>query len=89
VYRLRLTSRARRELDKIPAGESERIVTALVQLENEPRPFGAKKLKGNIYRIREGDWRIIYTILDKEKMIIAGRIARRSEDTYDEVEEAF
>ena len=89
MYRLRLTSRARRELDKIPAGELERIVTALRQLEREPRPFGAKKLRGNIYRIREGDWRMIYAVLDKEKLIIAGKIARRSEDTYDRLEESF
>ncbi len=89
MYQLKLTSRAQRQLDKLPAEDLERIVAALQQLGDSPRPSGAKKLRGSIYRIRVGDWRIIYAILDKDNLIIVGKIARRAEDTYDRVKDLF
>ena len=89
MYQIKLTSRAQRELDKIPAEDLGRIVVALQQLGDNPRPSGAKKLKGSIYRIRVGDWRIIYAVFDKENRVIVGKIARRAKDTYDQIKELF
>ena len=85
MYQLKLTSRAQRELDKLPAEELGRIVAALQQL----GPFGAKKLRGSIYRIRTEDWRIVYAIFDKDNLIIVGKIAKRSKDTYDRLRDLF
>ena len=89
MYQLKLTSRAQRQLDKLPAEDLGRIVSALQQLLGNPRPSGTKKLRGSIYRIRAGEWRIIYAVFDKDKLIIVGKIARRSEDTYDRVKDLF
>lgn len=89
MYQLRLTSRARRELDKIPAEEFDRLLVALKQLESDPRHLGAKKLRGNIYRVRQGGWRVVYAVFDQENEVIVGKIARRSEDTYDGVRDLF
>ena len=89
MYQLKLTSRAQRQLDKLPAEDLGRIVAALHQLGGNPRPSGARKLRGALYRIRVGDWRIIYAVLDKDNLIIVGKIARRSKDTYDRMKNLF
>lgn len=89
MYQLKLTPRAQRELDKLPSEDLERIIIALQQLVNNPRHHGTRKLSGRIYRVRRGDWRIIYAVIDRENLIIVGKIARRSEDTYDKVRDLF
>ena len=89
MYQLKLTSRAQRQLDKLPAEDLGRIVSALQQLLGNTRPSETKKLRGSIYRIRAGEWRIIYAVFDKDKLIIVGKIARRLEDTYDRMKDLF
>lgn len=89
MYQLKLTSGAQRQLDKVPADDLELIAVALKRLGDNPSPSGVKKLKGSIYRIRVGDWRIIYVILDKGNVVLVGKIARRSEETYDRVNDLF
>ena len=89
MYRLELTPRAQRSLEKLSEQDFERIITGIRGLREEPRPRGAKKLSGPIYRVRVGRWRIIYAVFDKDQLIIVGKIARRSEDTYDRVSELF
>jgi mRNA interferase RelE/StbE len=89
VYRVELTTRARRELDAVPAGDFERIDRAILRLRENPRLPGVRKLRGSIYRLRVGRWRIIYAVLDREQVVVVGKIARRAEDTYDELEELF
>ena len=87
MYQLKLTSRAQRELDKLTAEDLGRIVAALQQLVDNPRPSGSKKLRDTIYRIRTGHWRIIYAVFDKDNLIIVGKIARRSKSTYDRMKD--
>jgi mRNA interferase RelE/StbE len=89
VYRLELTKRAQRDLDKIYGGDLERVVAAIRVIKGDPRPQGSKKLRGPIYRMRTGDWRIIYAVFDKDEVVIVGKVARRSERTYDGVDELF
>ena len=89
MYRVECTFRAQRELDKVPGEEFEHIVVALRGLQNNPRPFGVKKLKGPIHRIRVGDWRIIYAVFNKDGLVIVGKIARRSENTYNNLGRLF
>ena len=89
MYRLELTPRAQRQLDKLPAEDLGRIVAALQQLGGNPRPSGTKKLRGLIYRIRVGGWRIVYAVFDKDNLVIVGKVARRSKDTYDRIKELF
>ena len=89
MYQLKLTSRAQRQLDKLPAEDLGRIVAAIQQLGDKPRPSGGKKLRGPIYRIRVGDWRIVYAVFERDNLVIVGKIARRSKDTYDRMKDLF
>ena len=89
MYRVELSSRAQRELSEIRGRESERMVIALRGLPGNPRPRGVKKLRGPIHRIRVGDWRIVYAVFDTDSLVIVGKIARRSEKTYSNIEELF
>ncbi|MDH5364028.1 MAG: type II toxin-antitoxin system RelE/ParE family toxin [Dehalococcoidia bacterium] len=89
MYRVELTPRAQHELDELRKVEFERIVAVIRTLEANPRPLGVRKLRGPIYRIRVGDWRIIYAVFDKDRLVIVGKIARRSEDTYNKVDRLF
>ena len=89
MYRLEVTKPAQRDLDKLGDETLERIVAAIRSLREDPRPKGNRKLRRNTYRIRVGDWRIIYAVFDKDKLIIVGKVARRSEHTYDKLDELF
>ena len=85
MCRVELTPKAQRELDKVQEEEFEHIVVALGGLQDNPRPFGVKKLRGPVHRIRVGDWRIIYAVFDKDSLVIVGKIARRRETTYNKL----
>jgi mRNA interferase RelE/StbE len=84
-----LTSRAQRELEKLSVKDLERIVGVLQKLADNPRPPGTRKLRGQIHRIRVGDWRIIYAIFDRENLVIVGKVARRSKGTYEGLDDLF
>ena len=89
MYEVEFTPRARREFEKLALTYRERLAAVIKRLEGNPRPAGVRKLTGVIYRLRAGDWRIIYAILDKQQRVIVVKIARRSEDTYDKVKDLF
>jgi len=48
---------------------------AIWALSQNPRPPGAKKIRGPIHRIRVGDWRVVYAAFDKDKLVIMGKVA--------------
>ena len=89
MYRRKMTPRALRDLEKVGKEDSSRLLSTLEQIVENPRTVGVIKLYGYIYRIRVGDWRIIYEIHDDEQLVVIGKIARRSEDTYDGVKDLF
>ena len=65
-YQIQITKTAQKQLDKIPDSVAGILVEAIHELSVNPRPQGCKKLKGRDgYRIRKGDFRIIYDIYDK------------------------
>lgn len=66
MYQLKIKRSALKELEKLPVREIRRIREKIRNLAEEPRPSGSTKLKGgtNEWRIRSGDYRIIYTIED-------------------------
>ena len=90
MYEVRLHSRrVQRELRSLPEPYHSRVLTALHDLENEPRPQGYLKLEGDIYRIRVGYYRIFYLIDDANQRIEVGTVRRRSESTYRNITELF
>ena len=62
---------------------------AMLALEDDPRPRGCRKLFDDIYRIRVGNYRVIYRVDGERKEIVVGKIAHRREDTYRAVEDLF
>ena len=69
-YTAVLSKKAQKQLDKLSDTIAEPIIDAIARLEENPRPAGCKKLKGrNGYRIRTGNYRIIYDIFDTELLI--------------------
>ena len=69
-YTVQLTKKAQKQLDKISGSIAQPILAAIGNLADNPRPDGYKKLKGRKgYRIRVGDYRIIYEIFDYELII--------------------
>ena len=78
-YRIQFTPRAERDLAALPRVDQVRIASRIDSLATTPRPAGCKKLKGpdRFYRIRIGDFRIIYSIGDRKLIILVIRIGNR------------
>ena len=65
-YQIRITPTAQKQLNKLPVSIKEILIETILELGFNPRPHGCTKLKGrNGYRIRKGDFRIIYDIFDR------------------------
>ena len=83
VFEVRLRSkRVQRELDGLQVIDYERVVVKLRALATAPRPRGCEKLYDAIYRVRVGDFRVVYLIDEENKRIEVGGIRRRTERTY-------
>lgn len=79
-YKIFLRKSAVKELDKLPAKELQRIVEQIQGLASNPRPPGAEKLSGDDrYRIRQGNYRIVYSIQDAELTVWVVKVAHRRE----------
>ncbi|MCL1941253.1 MAG: type II toxin-antitoxin system RelE/ParE family toxin [Synergistaceae bacterium] len=78
AHSIRFKSSAEKELDALSTQQRPRILSAIMNLANNPRPFGCKKLKTrDAYRIRVGDYRVIYEIHDEVLVVLVIRIAHR------------
>ena len=82
-YTVRLDRSPQKFLDALHGDIYTRIISALHALADDPRPHGVKKLKGyrDYWRIRVGDYRIIYAIQDDRLLVIVIRIGHRR-DVY-------
>lgn len=80
-YTVRMDSRTCKVLARLPGDMNSRIMRKLDALEDNPRPVGVEKLSGpeDLYRVRVGDWRIVYAIRDRELVVIVIRIGHRRE----------
>jgi mRNA interferase RelE/StbE len=81
AYSILLSPAAERQLEALAPAIQKRVVRRLLSLRENPRPQGVKKLAGenDLYRIREGDYRIVYTIRDKELIVLVVKIGDRKE----------
>lgn len=81
-YSVRLKRSAAKELEAVPLKDRRRIVARIEQLRLDPRPTGSEKLSGEEkYRVRQGNYRILYEIVDRELIITVVRISHRR-DVY-------
>ncbi len=82
-YKLIFRPSVWKDLDIVPKADVRRILKKIDSLAEEPRPLGSTKLSGQeAYRIRQGNYRIIYTIEDKNLVIVVVKIGHRR-DVYD------
>lgn len=79
-YEIRIKREAEKEIRSLPQPDIRRIIKKIQGLAENPRPLGCDKLKGEEgYRIRQGDYRIVYLINDSEKILRILRIGHRKE----------
>jgi mRNA interferase RelE/StbE len=80
-YSVELKPPARKELEALPDNVLSRVVRKVESLGQTPRPAGCKKLKGykDQWRVRVGDWRVVYIVDDKTRLVSVTRVAHRRE----------
>ena len=80
MYRLEISHIAHKQIEALPHRLAQRINEAIAELANEPRPVGAKKLMGvEGYRVRVGDYRVLYVVNDAARLIVVYRVKHRRE----------
>jgi mRNA interferase RelE/StbE len=81
-YRVVFRKSVARDLRRIPNQDARRILAAVGSLSAEPRPSGVERLSGQErYRMREGKYRIVYEINDKEVVVVVVKVGHRK-DVY-------
>ncbi len=89
MYVVSVTPHAQRDIDRLRTktirDDFERIAGGIRSLAEDPRPPGCRKITGgtNSFRIRVGDYRIVYDVRDAEKLVLIIKVGRRNESTYD------
>ena len=79
-YTAQLTKKAEKQLNKLSDHIANPILKTIGELENNPRPDGCKKLKGRDgYRVRQGNYRIIYEVFDHILVVDVITIGRRKD----------
>lgn len=80
AYTIAYDPKALKELSKLDKQDARRVVRAADALAADPRPNGVRPLAGypGLWRIRVGDYRVIYTIRNAELIVLVLRVAHRS-----------
>jgi mRNA interferase RelE/StbE len=84
-YQVVLKPAAQRKLRKLPYAVQKDLINLLERLSEDPRPRGCKKLKGrqNLYRVRSGEYRVIYGIEDSALIVRVINLGHRR-DVYED-----
>ena len=81
-YRLLIKPSAVKDLEALPTKDRRRVVSRTGGLASPPRPPGCEKLsRHELYRVRQGDYRVLYTVQDAEQLVIVIKIGHRR-DVY-------
>ena len=79
-YELRVKPSVAKDLRGVPKADVRRIVKRMEELRDEPRPPGCEKLSGHeLYRVRQGIYRVVYSIDDTHVIVEVIRVGHRSE----------
>lgn len=79
-YKIVIKRSAAKEIEKIPPKDRTRIVEKIRALATDPTPVGSKKLSGQEkYRLRQGNYRILYQIENEQLIIVVVKVAHRRE----------
>jgi mRNA interferase RelE/StbE len=81
-YSVFIKPSAAKELEALPPNDLERIVSRIQALSTDPRPPGCVKISGQErYRIRQGDYRMVYSVDDEQRTVLVVKIGHRK-DVY-------
>ena len=81
-YRLVIKPSAGKEIEALPKQDRRRIVAKITSLSRDPRPPGCEKLSGHDqYRLRQGNYRILYAIQDLDLVVVVVKVGHRR-DVY-------
>jgi mRNA interferase RelE/StbE len=82
-YRVEITASAEKALARLQTADMTRVVRAITALASVPRPAGCRKLKGHedVYRIRVGLYRVVYSIDDRRIIVVVLKLGHRK-DVY-------
>ena len=79
-YKLLIKPSAAKDLEALPKKDRQRVVTKIQGLAQNPRPPGCEKLSGHdLYRVRQGNYRVLYTVHDAELVVVIISIGHRRE----------
>ena len=80
MFRIELRRRAQRALNRLPKSDFQAVIEAIKKLGITPRPRGIEKVKStSLWRIRQGDYRIVYAIDDNRHLVTIVRVGHRRE----------
>ena len=79
LYEVRIAASADKELAGLPRMLRERIIKKFDEISKDPRGTDSKKLDDAIYRVRVGDYRIVYHVNDAKRIVLVTRIRHRRE----------
>ena len=87
AYEVRFSKRAERFVRRLPDRDFNRVTKAIRVLEEDPRPRGTKKLRTTApqWRLRVGPYRIVYTVLDDDRIVTIESVLRRTTRTYKDI----
>ena len=79
-YRLQIKPSAAKEIEALPKKDRRRVVAKIQGLATDPRPSGCEKLSGeDLYRVRQGNYRILYSVHDTDLLVLVIKIGHRRE----------
>ncbi|NEQ99004.1 MAG: type II toxin-antitoxin system RelE/ParE family toxin [Cyanothece sp. SIO2G6] len=81
-YQVKIDRRVKKDLKGVSSDDVEKIKQSIISLAQNPRPDGCKKLKGKskgYFRVRVGDYRIIYTVDDGVLLVVVIAVGHRKE----------
>ena len=83
AWRLRIRESARKQILRLPRRDQRRVMAAIADLAEQPRPAGARKIVGadDAWRIRVGDYRVVYEIVRRVVTVYVVRVGHRK-DVY-------
>ncbi len=80
-YDIEVSATAERQLRRLPRRDQLRVLKAIIRLAEEPRPTGCRKLSGytDVFRIRVGRYRVIYSVSDRRLVVIVLKLGHRKD----------
>ena len=79
MFQIEVTRAAQRDLTSLPKSVFKRVDAKIQSLSQDPHPRGSKKLEDNLFRVRVGDYRIVYRVESDRIVVVIVRVRHRRE----------